>query len=131
MLFYNAGILPEPKNIASCNGDEIVYNCTVNATTHGWAISGYSNKEVIILDIDGSREASIGPFMLRLVDTDPLISSVSVVTQGGLTDTDVQVTCFDASQSETSGMEVVNITVLGMCHTVCTIMTIIRRCLIA
>ena len=107
----NVGVFAQPQSIhmTPCDGDEVMYNCSVDSTTHGWAISGDSSR-VSILDSDGFREASIGPFMFRLEDTDPLVSSVSVVAHAELSGT--VVTCVDADGPETGGMEV-NITVLS------------------
>ena len=56
----------------------------MDSVIHGWIIS---RIRISILDSDNFREQNIGAFMLRLVDTDPLVSSASVVAQPGLNGT--------------------------------------------
>ena len=66
--------------------------------THGWSISGNSDT-VSILKTEQFEihEDKIGVFTFRLVDTDPLISSMSVEASIEINGT--VVTCVDALES--------------------------------
>ena len=86
-------------NDAFRTGDAVSFNCTVNATTHGWQRSNDSSR-ISILNSDGFREDSIGSISFSLVSTDPLVSSVQTTLTDNLQG--VQLTCVDANQPNTN-----------------------------
>lgn len=64
----------------------------MNSISHGWTVSEDTSR-VSITDLIGFREAIIGPFIFTLVNSNPLISSVSVVAHAELNGTVVN--CVD------------------------------------
>lgn len=102
-VMHFIGISAQLQNKTFCIGEKVVFNCTVDSVIHGWTVSGYTHGTTSItaqLRFKNFHFRSIGPFEFRLVDSNPLVSSVSVVASIEINSTIVM--CEDGNQQSGS-----------------------------